>query len=55
MSGFVYRMTWVKADGSEGMLTFKGDTEGLNTAKGFGAHLESEGCHDVKIFKAEKK
>lgn len=52
---FVYRMTWVREDGRDGMLTFEGDPEGLAEAKGFKAYLESQMCHDIKITRQEKR
>lgn len=52
---FVYRMTWVREDGKDGMLTFKGDPEGLADAYGHKAYLESQMCHDIKITRQEKR
>ena len=52
---FIYRMTWVREDGRDGMLTFEGDPEGLADAEGFKAYLESQMCHDIKITRQEKR
>ena len=52
---FVYRMTWVREDGRDGMLTFEGNPEGLADAKGLKVYLESQMCHDIKITRQEKR
>ena len=51
---FVYRLTWVREDGRDGMLTFEGDDEGLDDAYGFIVYLESQKCRDFKITKVDK-
>lgn len=52
---FVYRMTWVREDGRDGMLTFEGTPEGLAEAKGFAVYLQSQMCRDIKITRQEKR